>query len=194
MRPALMTTLFPALLLALPGPAAANSFCEDLWIARNTLFHRAGHCFASPLGEALFGNAGCNASGSALSAEDTEAVNQIRWMEGQFACRVDTGRAADERMRAEAARLARLRDIPALDEFGWACHGYRGPGITLRSGASDKAPVTGQVTAGQTMGSEHLLRGDWMFVTVSHGPGTARLAEGWTRQRVQPGECEQEAG
>ncbi|HMO09183.1 MAG TPA: DUF4453 domain-containing protein [Paracoccaceae bacterium] len=189
MRPALLT-----LMLCLPAPAAADAWCEHLWITRNAFFHRAGHCFGSVLGQELFGNAGCKGNAPALAPDDAEAVAHLRWMEGEHGCRVATNRAPSSRMRAEAARIAALRDIPVADIHGWACHGYRGPGIALRSGASDDAPVTGQVTAGQTMGSEHQFRGDWMFATVSSGPGTPRLAEGWTRQRVQPGECEQEAG
>ncbi|QYK39880.1 MAG: DUF4453 domain-containing protein [Paracoccaceae bacterium] len=189
MRRAILTVL-----LALPVPAGADTFCEDLWIARNTIFHRAGYCFGSALGQGLFGNAGCIGTSPQLASADAEAVDQIRLMENDAGCRVATTSAPTARMRTEAARLSRLRDIPAADHNGWACLGYTGPGLTLRSGASADSPVTGQATAGQFLFSEYLLRDGWKFVVATTGHGRPTVAEGWTRDTTAPGECLEEAG
>lgn len=182
------------LMASIPAPALADAWCEDIWIARNALFHRAGHCFGSPLGKGLFGNAGCTGSLPALAPADAEAVAHLRRMEQDFGCALPVDRPPSARMREQAASLARLRDIPVPDEYAWACHGYRGPGMVLRSGASDDAPAIGQAGAGALIGSDHQWRGDWLFVRVRAEPGGPILAEGWTRDTVRPGDCEQEAG
>ena len=40
------------------GPAAADERCHDLWFARNAIMDRAGYCFGSVLGQAVFDNEG----------------------------------------------------------------------------------------------------------------------------------------
>lgn len=190
----------PALILTavIPVPALADAWCEDIWIARNAIFDRAGHCFGSRLGTDLFDNTGCSGSTPPLAPDDAEAVAHLRRLEQDMGCAVPTDRPPSARMREQAARVARLRDVPVPDEYGWACHGYRGPGMVLRSGASDAAPeigrAIGQAEGGPVIGSDHQWRGDWLFVTVRPEPGGPILAYGWTRDRVGPGDCAQEAG
>lgn len=181
------------LLMVLPMPARADPWCETLWLTRNAIFHRAGQCFASPLGQALFDNSRCIGTAQ-LAAADAAAVADLRRMESERGCRVATDRAPSARMRAEAARLARLRDIPVPDDFGWACLGYLGAGLTLHSGASFDSPVTGQAMAGTMIYSEHLLRNGWAFLVVTAVPGGPALAEGWTQDRIARGQCREEAG
>lgn len=188
------TALLIVMALAPAAPASASAFCESAWVARNAMFHRAGHCFSGRLGQELFGNAGCAGTNPALSAADAAAVARTREIEAMAGCRIVTPRSPSAAMRAEAARLARLRDIPAPEEGGWACLGYRGPGLALRSGASADSPMTGTVGSGAFVWSEHQGRGDWTFFTASDGPNRPILVEGWTREGIRPGECDQEAG
>lgn len=194
MRTALVIAAIVLPTLALPTPARAEAFCEDLWIARNTMFHRAGFCFSSVLGRALFDTTRCTGTTPRLSPADAQMADHARWMEAELGCKVDTARPASARMRNQAARLARLRDIPVADEFGWACHGYRGPAFDLHGGAGAETPVIGQALPETTLFSEHLLRNGWAFV-VARDPATgATLAEGWTPRRTASEECRFEAG
>jgi hypothetical protein len=190
----MMRALALCLIAAPPAPALADAWCEDIWIARNAFFARAGHCFGSVLGREVFGNAGCTGSLPTLAAEDAEAVAHLQRLEQDMGCAVPTDRPPSARLRERAARLARLRDIPVPDEYGWACHGYRGPGMVLRSGASDTAPEIGRAGPGTVIGSDHQWRGKWLYVTVKTEPGGPILADGWTRDTVRPGACEHEAG
>ena len=40
-------------------PAFALDHCEEWWFTRNLVFDRAGYCFSSPLGQAVFDNSDC---------------------------------------------------------------------------------------------------------------------------------------
>jgi len=59
-----MRAFLALLLAALAAPAAALEICDELWFTRNLIYDRAGYCFSSPLGRAVFDNSDC--TGSAL--------------------------------------------------------------------------------------------------------------------------------
>ncbi|MFN3938790.1 MAG: DUF4453 domain-containing protein [Gemmobacter sp.] len=189
-----MRSIALAMLLALPLPAAATPFCDQLWITRNMMFHRAGHCFSSTLGQQLFGNAGCTGTNPALPAADREAVARMRELELQTGCRIDTGRGPSAGQRQIHAKLARLIDLPEPDEFGYACWGYHGAGFTLHAGTSVASPLIGVAQTRQSLFYGYHRKNGWHYIEVSNGPGTPVVAEGWAPVIPAPGMCDLEAG
>lgn len=183
-----------ALTAGAPGPGAAVTDCDELWVTRNYLFHRAGHCFSSTLGQQLFGNAGCRTTETTLAPEEAGMVARMRELEARLGCRVNSDAGPNAAQRAVRARLSRLIDIPEPDELGMACWGWLGPSATLHAGASAASPMIGQVATGQSLIFDHWPRGDWSYVTVSNGPGTPTVAEGWTDLRLSETLCRQMAG
>jgi len=194
MRVLALSATLALFLPALPGPAQATTTCEDLWVTRNMLFHRAGYCFGSALGQALFGNAGCVTGDAGAVAVDRQAVDYMRGLEQRIGCRVNTGVGPSPAMWARKGALDRLTNIPIPDELGFACWGWRGGAFTLHAGASPFSPVIGAAQPRQSILYDHWPRGDWAYVSISDGPGTAVVAEGWAQPGMGPGMCDQEAG
>ena len=58
-----MRFLTVVFLLLTPVTAVADALCDELWLTRNMVFDRAGYCFGSNLGEAIFDNSDCNSRG-----------------------------------------------------------------------------------------------------------------------------------
>ncbi|WP_428546823.1 YARHG domain-containing protein [Profundibacter sp.] len=81
-----------AALISIYTPAAAFSPCDDLWFTRNLLFARNGYCFASPLGQAVFGNAGCFTNEPGLDGQERDVLADVRDREKALECHVDNQR------------------------------------------------------------------------------------------------------
>ena len=192
MRNALLAATAAAAL----GPAAAGAtpFCDLLWITRNAVFDRAGYCFASPLGVALFDNADCTASRPALPPAEAAAVARMTALEDRIGCRVDTRAAPTPGQRAIQARLARLDDLPEPDEVGWACIGYLGPPFDLHAGASQTSAAVGRAGPGQSLVLNYRPRDGWHYLIVTGGPDGASYQEGWGRIDIAENLCREQAG
>ena len=65
----------------LASPALASNACHDLWFTRNAVIDRAGYCFGSPLGRAVFNNAGCTGKSVSLPPQAQRMVAQVKEME-----------------------------------------------------------------------------------------------------------------
>lgn len=192
-----MKPLFPALLattLFLPQAGHALQLCDELWLTRNYLFHKAGQCFNSTLAQQLFGNANCSTSAARLSGADTEAVTYMRGLEAELGCRVNTNANPSADMRARVNELSRLIDIPTPDEFGFACWGYSGPSGTLHAGASAGSPVIGRFDPGQSLISEYWGKDGWIYYVINSGPLTPAITKGWARVTLDGSVCAQMAG
>ena len=178
------------LLCMLAGPAWADA-CHDLWFTRNLVIHRAGYCFGSVLGQAQFDNAGCIGKNVTLDPASTAAVEQIRGLEAEYQCGVDTSQPVldlpdrDLRLRLEA--------LPIADGFESACIRFRAAPLPLHSGPSQQSPVIGQITPGDTIGFGHLPAGGWNYVTTHAGDGVLRSG-GWLGAGVGEDDCELWAG
>ncbi len=186
-------------LLVLPSIVRADSIsCELPWFIRNLMFDRAGYCFSSPLGRALFDNADCTGS-EALSSRDAAAVAQIRELERWLGCAVNT----DARRLEHQEALAYLRGIAVLPvpvEGESGCIGYLGPDLPLLTAPGRKAgPMLGVLRRGADISFGFLDEGAWAFVAV-HPRGWAttsagQVSHGWVRfagDRFP--ECRQYAG
>jgi hypothetical protein len=62
--------------------------CDQLWVARNEIFHRNGYCFQTARGKAYFDNSGCRTSNqNILSALERRNVDLIQAQERRRNCR-----------------------------------------------------------------------------------------------------------
>ena len=176
-RPALAVAAALAGAAALAPAAAANPYCADLWFTRNALFDRAGYCFGSPLGQALFDNGDCRGKAVTLSADAQAKVAEIRRLEDRIGCDVDT--SGTRLGFADYAIRRQMIDLPVLDELAAGCLGYRGAPIPLRAGHGAGAPVLGRIEPGDFVSFGHLPENGWSYVTT-HGPNWQGLrAGGW---------------
>lgn len=161
------------LLLMLPAAAAAEASCEEWWYTRNLIFDRAGYCFSSPLGQALFDNSDCSTTEPDL-AEDAQAlVREIRFMEEEFECAVDVSATALSTFDPQTMQGWSL-DVPVPSGYGGGCNGYLGAPFALYARRSESADITGEVPTGADIFFEYLSVGDWVYVT-----GRGIDGEGW---------------
>jgi len=61
--------------------------CQQLWVARNEIYHRNGFCFKTRRGRNFFGNAGCSTSNPRLSRTERRNVELIQSWEADNGCR-----------------------------------------------------------------------------------------------------------
>ncbi len=179
-----------ALLLGLAAsPAAAWSPCDELWFTRNLIYDRAGYCFTSDLGRAVFDNADCTGSEVRLDAPAAAAVAAIEGYEQELSCAIDTGRRSLDVADLPARRA--LIDLPVPSPFASACYGWRGGPITLHSGRSEGTPVTGTIRPGDDLVWTFDGEAGWAFVLSQQVPGQM----GWYREPAYgPDDCTASAG
>ncbi|WP_373355758.1 DUF4453 domain-containing protein [Pseudoroseicyclus sp. CXY001] len=159
-----------ALLFALLGaPAAALDLCAEYWFTRNQIFDRAGYCFGSPLGAAIFDNGDCTTSAPALSPADKALAERLAEEEGWLGCRTDTSATALA-IPGLAQRL-RLEDIPVPAPYESACLGWTGERLVLRSGRSAASAATGVIQPGETILWSYEEVGGWGFFISESGNG-----------------------
>jgi Domain of unknown function (DUF4453)/YARHG domain len=169
-----MSRLVILLFALLASPVWALDNCDEWWFTRNLIFDRAGYCFASPLGQAIFDNEGCVPGDPKLDRDTLNIVAGIQALEQQWECKVDTQRR-NLNIPNLQARLA-LGDIPVPDEYESGCMGWRGAEIALRDRRSDAAPVTGRIEPGADIYYGFVQLDGWDFV-LSQGN-----VMGWMRR------------
>lgn len=176
----------------MPVSLQAETFCDDLWFTRNLVFDRAGYCFGSPLGQAVFGTDNCSTGSLRLTPADKQLVDRVKAKEAEFQCQTDTKR---RRVEIEMLSLRKaLQDLPVLTGYESACIGWVGEEIALRSGHSDTAPQIGRVARGDTLLTSHELGPDaaWEFLQVQRDNQT--ISMGWAKLTSDQWNCEQYAG
>lgn len=190
-RAVAMRGIFTLVMLFNAAPVLAESVCDEMWFTRNLIFDRAGYCFGSNLGQALFDNSDCTTKSPTLTAVDIDKVARIRANEASLQCQINTSRS---RLDLEGVvDLRRLRDLPVRDVLGSGCIGWRGAPVTLRAGHGVRNPEIGQIVRGDSIGFLHDAEGGWNFVTVFWGPGDGQF--GWTAERILTEEnCAQISG
>ena len=103
-----------ALLLLLgsaPLSALADDVCSDLWFSRNAILAKAGACIASPLGDAVFDNKGCNEDAPDLPDAIAVQVATISEREIENACDLDTEATTLELWQIENRRALDIQPI-----------------------------------------------------------------------------------
>ncbi len=189
----LFLTVVPLLtsLASLPSLATADEFCEDLWFTRNAIMDRAGYCFGSNLGQAVFDNSDCLGKTVSLSAKDQEMVAELQTLEREGNCRVDTSRHSLSLV--DFAQRQALWELPLRDISESTCLGWQGQSIDLHAGPGNTTPVIGKITPGDTIGYSHLPLGHWDYVQVFDSDWAFKSA-GWTDLHVSPKTCSNIAG
>ena len=180
--------LFAFLCLATP---AWSDACHDLWFTRNLVIDRAGYCFGSALGQAVFDNSDCVGTSVKLAPETSKFVATLQRLEKNYECRVNTKQT--ELLLDDAWVRLQLDHLPIADEFESACIGYRGAPRSVRSGHAEGYPVIGSINAGDTISFGHLPQSGWAYVTYS-GPDWSVKGGGWINSNVTLAECNQWAG
>ena len=177
-------------LLCLGTPAFADG-CHDLWFTRNLVMDRAGFCFGTALGQAVFDNQDCIGKTVSLAPEWSQFVSTVQSLEQQFQCRVNTNQT--ELLLDDAWVRRQLVHLPIADELESACIGYNGAPRPVLSGQGLGYPVTGYISAGDNISYGHLPNGNWIYVTYS-GPDWVVKGGGWMDSDVTFPECNQWAG
>ena len=183
-----MKTMIVSLFLTLlPGAVLAD--CASMWVTRNMVFDRAGYCFGSNLGKALFDNGGCIGKDVRLSSADQDFVDYTKEMETMFECNIDTSRRTLNLPLLN--QWLQLIDLPRRDYGGSGCLGYLGQPVTLRSGIGG-GRVLGQVNPGDDIIFNHWDQAGRSFVTVMRNNREVSL--GWADLRMDQLPCRQFAG
>ncbi|WP_421724477.1 DUF4453 domain-containing protein [Bauldia sp.] len=177
---------------ALAGPAfAGGDGCHDLWFTRNQVMDRAGYCFGSTLGQAVFDNSDCTGKSVTLGADDRALVKQIQALEAQFQCRVDTSQATLD--LDDVAIRRQLKDLPIAEEFPGGCLGWLGPETPLHAGHSRATDVIGRILPGDYVGYFHIPEGKWTYVTAADTNWTLKSG-GWLKEGPEGTTCKDYAG
>ena len=155
------------LLCLLAVPASADEFCEDLWFTRNQVFDRAGFCFGSPLGDAVFDNSDCTGRDVTLSQSEKRFVAELRTVEEQQGCMIETD-AVQLKLSGVALRR-QLRDLPFRDLYESGCLGWKDATRGLYAGHDTETETIGQIEPGDFILYSHQSVGTWNFVTI-YGP------------------------
>ncbi len=181
----------PFLLLS-ASPSFAAEGCVDVWFTRNLIMDRAGYCFATPLGQAVFDNADCTGRQVVLDAASRALVQRLRGLEAQHGCNIDTGSRWLDMDDIAFRRV--LRDLPVRMDGQWGCLGWTGGQVPLYDGFTDPLHAIGQILPGDYVLFEHHGPDDnWGYVTVHAPVWGAFKSAGWL---YWPGSipCAAEAG
>lgn len=170
-----------ALVLALGtlAPSAADA-CEEFWYLRNLIADRAGYCFTTPLGRALFDNSDCTTSELRLSPDDMARVEAIRQREIEHSCAVDTSATSLPDLPPFDWHLIETIPVPTGYESG--CIGYKLSPFALLSAPRAGAAVVGEVRPGDSIGFNYEDEGGWMFLITDAPTGYM----GWAPADAMP--------
>lgn len=172
-----------AALLTLASPTGADVWsygeaeCNQLWFMRNLIMDRAGYCFGTVLGQALYDNGDCLGKEVALAPAQSRQVAGIQALERQIGCKVDTGRATLDLPHMESYR--RLADMPLPDNGGSACLSWTGPSVPLLSGYGGGARQLATLEPGDSLGFGSIPEGRWVAVRLGKGGMGGATVLGW---------------
>lgn len=159
-----LTAIF---LILTPVTAVADALCDELWLTRNTVFDRAGYCFGSELGKSVFDNSDCTTSSPKLSAEDELIVAQVREVEEEFSCAVDTSRQSLDVEYVDQRRA--LADLPVRTGYESACLGYDGPALLMTAGRHPDTAFFGEIMPGDNIDFGYITVDGMEFIDMGDG-------------------------
>lgn len=172
------------------APARADVFCDELWFTRNLAFDRAGYCFGSPLGTAIFDNDGCAGTDVEVEPWNADVVKEVFAQEKLQGCQVDTSRTALEIEEIEQRKQFVDIPLPVLGESG--CIGWKGANQRLTIAADENSGGVGVVTTGDEILFSFAPRGAYEFVIVRRNNEFRHV--GWMKIDSANMECEMYAG
>ena len=137
------------------------------------MLDKAGYCFSTPLGKALFDNSDCTTKQPKVSANVSDQIAAIRKLEqgdpdGFYeACHIDT---SQRELDIPALELRKQLDFQPVTDGGVSmCIGYRDRLQTLYSAPWETATKTGTIRQGDNVMMGHLDWNGWSFGTVWRG-------------------------
>lgn len=162
--------------LALAAPAAAEDACHDLWFTKNLILDRAGMCFGTNLGRAIFNNANCSTSAPKISAADDALIELVEAREEALQCKIDNFAT---RLPVKMVWLrAELDTLPIASFTPYSCEDWKGPFTPLYAGVDAAKPkAIGEIEDGDDVYFEHDPISGWQFVTVRRS--LEFVAGGW---------------
>ena len=145
-----MKNFIIATLITFVSPSLAFG-CEEMWFVRNLIFDRAGYCFNSPLGQAVFDNSDCQ-TGVQIELEpiDAEVVAMIRSNEAAEGCSINTNQTNLEFSYFNSF-YQKFEQLPVPDFLESSCIGYNGAAIPVYSSPNGNALAIGFINAGDNI-------------------------------------------
>jgi len=178
---------FVLIWLAFAAPAAADDACHDFWFTKNLVLDRAGMCFGTNLGRAIFNNDNCRTSAPDLSPADQALVDMIETKETALDCKIDN--FATQLPVKMVWLRSELDTLPIASLTPYTCEDWKGPFTKLYAGVDGKKPrVTGEIEDGDDVYFEHEPNGEWQYVTVRRSLeflGAGWFSGGVTRDRLR---------
>lgn len=177
---------------ALTSSAFAGSGCDDLWFTRNLIFDRAGFCFSSTLGNAVFDNSNCTSNQVDFDERSKQFIKYIRDLETALDCHVDTSR--NQLDFNDIAIRFRLQNLPIRDEFESGCLGWQQADQPLYAGRDTASAVIGRITSGDYVLFAYISVSGWSYVTTYEPVWGPLKSGGWMQALEISNACRDWAG
>lgn len=180
--------------VAFAPPVHAGAACKDLWFTRNLVMDRAGHCFKSALGKALFDNKGCKAKSVKLSKKAQKLIAKIRAQEKTYGCKVDTSKTSLD--LDDMAMRRKLIDMPIAVEEESGCIGWKEPETPLYVARNKTSDKVGKVIPGDNVLYNHWDSDSkkWSYIWAVDAKTGAFKSAGWLNTPSGEPKCEMYAG
>ncbi len=178
----------------LGSAVSAQAYCEDLWLARNSIMNDNGYCFGTPLGKAIFDNSDCSTKSPKLSAQESRRVAAIQNQEKLDECKVNTKKTS---LDIELFELRQKLVIqPIIDGFESSCVKYNGQSpIPLYADQDTNSQILGHVQPGDSVNFSHYSEEDkpgWGFASYVWAEDYLNPRLGWHIDPID--KCEAFAG
>jgi len=171
--------------------ANANSACDDLWFARNTIYDLHGYCFGSTLGKKIFDNEGCTTVEPELPRDLEERVQKL-WSQAEtMKCDPAQGRSKISVYNVPSRKGMAYQPIASLTES--ACIGLQSNPIELYDAPKDTSVKVGVAAVGDDLAWLHQDEDEWSFVTILKTANGSTPISGWSKKGTAP-KCDTFAG
>ena len=165
------------LMFLLPATSLkAASLCDELWLTRNAIYDRAGFCFSSELGKAIFNNDDCVPQIGNFDAKTQALIDQVHEEELRHQCNVNTSRHQLDFRDWE--RRLQFEDLPVPDGLESSCLNYLGPAFPLFRARNVTSAISGKILTSDNIAYNYNGVAEWMFLTVYDDEDQIRT-EGW---------------
>lgn len=156
-------------LASICAASTANALCEDAWYLRNLAYDRAGYCFGSNLGKAVF-DASCSTKNARLEDWDQRMVGAHKALEVSYDCNINT--RGTVLMSSLIGKLDDVDLLPTLSQFESSCVGYLGDPVTMTSGIGQQQSYpTGTIRSGDNVHFRFESWGGFEFVETETAAG-----------------------
>jgi hypothetical protein len=157
-------SIFAVVIMLIGNTGFANTTCDDLWLARNTIFDLNGYCFGSTLGKSIFDNNECTTVDPKLTPELETRIQKLWQRAKKLSCDTDQGRTSISIYNIEQRKV--LLHQPIASETESACIGYKGLPFYLYDSPDANAVKIGTIEQGDDIGWFHDDENTWSLMTL----------------------------